>query len=190
VDETVLLDAADGDLDDPVAVFADDRFLGDDVGDVLADPLPHLVAVAGGGPAPPAARRGGGGGAPPAPRRPSASVFPEIIGGVLEDHVDAIRAVAVVDQVLHHHVVLVGLFFVAGARLGDDAADVAYPRHQALLDRLTQRLIALVRDANVAPAGGPQIGDDFLAESLRRRTDDGDLFLDRLQKALVRLQLF
>ena len=46
VDEAVLADAADRDLDDLVAVLPDDRLFRDDVGDVVADRLPHLQAVA------------------------------------------------------------------------------------------------------------------------------------------------
>jgi hypothetical protein len=46
VDEAVLFDAADRDLDDTVPVFADDRLLGDDVGDVMADRLVDFFPVA------------------------------------------------------------------------------------------------------------------------------------------------
>src|SRR5262249_5193906 len=42
VDEAVLLDAADRDLDDAIAALPDDRLLGDDVRDVVADGLAHL----------------------------------------------------------------------------------------------------------------------------------------------------
>ncbi len=47
VDELVLADAADGDLDDLLAVLPDDRLLRDDVRDVLADRLADLEPVAG-----------------------------------------------------------------------------------------------------------------------------------------------
>jgi len=47
VDELVFADAADRDLDDLVPVFPDDRLLRDDVGNVLADRLADLQAVAG-----------------------------------------------------------------------------------------------------------------------------------------------
>src|SRR3989454_5037141 len=46
VDELVLADAADGDLDDLLAVLPDDRLLRDDVRDVLADRLADLQTVA------------------------------------------------------------------------------------------------------------------------------------------------
>jgi len=46
VDEAVLLDAAQRDLDDAVAVFADDRFFGDDVRDIFADRLADFLAMA------------------------------------------------------------------------------------------------------------------------------------------------
>src|SRR5208283_4024421 len=51
VDEAVFLDSAQRNLDDLVLVFADDRFFGDDIGDILAnrfaDLLPMAQAVAG-----------------------------------------------------------------------------------------------------------------------------------------------
>ena len=43
--EAELLDAADGDLDDLVAALPDDRFFGDQIGDVLAHHLAHFLAV-------------------------------------------------------------------------------------------------------------------------------------------------
>src|ERR1700736_1530390 len=46
IDEAVFLDAAQGDLDDAVAVFADDRFLGDDVCYIFADRLANFLAMA------------------------------------------------------------------------------------------------------------------------------------------------
>src|SRR5262249_29165504 len=56
VDEAVLADAADRDLDDPIAVLSDDGLLRDDVGDVLANGLadfePVPCPVAGGAVAP------------------------------------------------------------------------------------------------------------------------------------------
>src|SRR5215813_15235527 len=54
------------------------------------------------------------------------SVLPEVVGRVLEHDVDAARAVARLEQVLDHGVVLVGLLLVACPRLRDDAADVAH----------------------------------------------------------------
>src|SRR5262249_13240389 len=45
VDEAVLLDAADGNLDDALAILCDDRFLGDDIGDAFANRLAHLLPV-------------------------------------------------------------------------------------------------------------------------------------------------
>ena len=44
--EAVLLDAAERNLDHAVAVFADDRFFGDDVRDIFADRLADLLAMA------------------------------------------------------------------------------------------------------------------------------------------------
>src|SRR5262249_27889500 len=62
VDEAILADAADRDLDDPIAVLSDDGFLRDDVRDVLADRLADLHAmprtVARGAIAPLGVRRG------------------------------------------------------------------------------------------------------------------------------------
>ena len=46
VDEAVLLDAAERDLDHAVAVFADDRFFGDDVRDIFADRFADFLAMA------------------------------------------------------------------------------------------------------------------------------------------------
>src|SRR4029077_1496962 len=63
------------------------------------------------------------------------SVLPEVVGGVLEDHVHAALAVAVLQQVGDHRVVLLGLLLVAGARLRDDARDIADGGHELLLDR-------------------------------------------------------
>jgi hypothetical protein len=45
IDETVLFDAANRHLDDAFAVLPDDRFFGDDVGDILADRLANLLAM-------------------------------------------------------------------------------------------------------------------------------------------------
>ena len=45
VEESILFDAADRDLDHAVAGAADDRLLGDDVGDVLANRGSNLLAV-------------------------------------------------------------------------------------------------------------------------------------------------
>ena len=123
VDEAILLDAADRDLDDAIAILPDDRLLGDDVGDVLADRLAHLVAVPGAVAGGAVAALGVGGAegrkmlstgiieslarsagrrGDAAPAGPMPSVLPEVVGGVLEDDVDAVGAVPVVDQVLHH----------------------------------------------------------------------------------------
>src|SRR6266478_3869598 len=118
------------------------------------------------------------------------SVLPEVVGGVLEHDVHAALAIARVEEVLHHRVVLLRLLLVPRARLGDDAADVAHRRHQLLLDRFLERLVAPVADAVAPAARRPEIGDDLLAEAFRRGTDDRDLLLDRLQEALVGLQLF
>ena len=46
VHEAVFLDAANGHFDDPIIVLADDRFLGNDVGDVVADRLADFLTVA------------------------------------------------------------------------------------------------------------------------------------------------
>src|SRR5439155_2596135 len=46
VDEAVLFHAADRDLDDLISGLADDGFLGNEVGDVIANRLAHLLAVA------------------------------------------------------------------------------------------------------------------------------------------------
>src|SRR5262245_40231380 len=58
---------------------------------------------------------GGGAGGTDRRRR---SVLPEVVGSVLQNHVDAALAVAGVEEVLHHRVVLGVLLLVAGARLG------------------------------------------------------------------------
>src|SRR6266498_5883133 len=86
-----------------------------------------------------------------------ASVFPQVVRRVLQDDVDAARAIAVLEQVLHHRVVLLALLLVAGAGLGDDAADVSHRRHELLLDRFLQRLVALVADPVAAAARGPEV---------------------------------
>src|SRR5208283_232674 len=150
-DETVFLDSAQRNLDDAVPVFADDRFFGDDVGDIFADRLTHLLAVA----QPVAGRAIGafGVGDPvfaedcvTAAHRllsPS-SILPQIVCRVLEHDVHARFAVAVLEQVFHHRAVLLALLLVAGARLGDDARDVADAGHQLFLDRFLERLVALV----------------------------------------------
>ena len=46
VDEAVFLDPAQRNLDDAVLVFADDRFFGDDVGDIFADRFADFLAMA------------------------------------------------------------------------------------------------------------------------------------------------
>src|SRR5262249_13520889 len=45
IDEPVLLDPAQRNLDHAIAIFADDRFLGDYVRDVLADRLANLLTM-------------------------------------------------------------------------------------------------------------------------------------------------
>src|SRR5205823_13183281 len=54
------------------------------------------------------------------------SVLPEIVGGLLEHHVDAALAVPRIEEVLHHGDVLRRLFLVPGACLGGAAGDVAH----------------------------------------------------------------
>ena len=46
VDKAVLFNSADRHLDDAVAIFADNRLLGDDVGNVPANGIAYLFAVA------------------------------------------------------------------------------------------------------------------------------------------------
>src|SRR3712207_8209868 len=65
------------------------------------------------------------------------SVLPEVVGGVLQDRVDAVLVVALLHEVFHHRIVLLALLVVPGARLGDDPADVADRVHQ---DRKSTRL--------------------------------------------------
>src|SRR5262249_410184 len=117
------------------------------------------------------------------------SVLPEVVGRVLEHDVDTARAVAGLEQVLHHGVVLVGLLLVARPSLRDDAADVTHGGYQLLLDGLLQRLVGAIGDTFAAPARSPEVRDDFLAEPLGRGADDGDLLLDGLEESLVGLQL-
>src|SRR5256712_7007625 len=117
------------------------------------------------------------------------SVLPEVVGGVLEHDVHAALAIARVEEVLHHRIVLLRLLLVPRARLGDDAADVAHRRHELLLDCFLERLVGAVGDALAATARRPEVGDDFLTEPFGRRADDRDLLLDRLEEALVGLQL-
>src|SRR4029077_19776377 len=109
--------------------------------------------------------------------RPSAagSVLPEVVGRVLEHDVDAAFAVPVVQEVLHHRIVLAGLLLVTGACLRDDPADVAHRRHELLLDGLLERLVAAVADLLPAPALRPEIRDHLLAEALGGGADDRDL---------------
>src|SRR5208337_2616718 len=45
-DEAVFLDSAQRNLDHAVFVFADDRFFGDDVGDIFADGFADFLAMA------------------------------------------------------------------------------------------------------------------------------------------------
>src|SRR6266478_1128461 len=117
------------------------------------------------------------------------SVLPEVVGGVLEHDVHAALAIARVEEVLHHRVVLLRLLLVPRARLGDNAADVAHRRHELLLDRFLERLVGTVGDALAAAARRPEVGDHLLTEPFGRRADDRDLLLDRLEEALVGLQL-
>ena len=46
VNESILLHPSYRHLNDPVVVFTDDRFFGDNVGDVVADRLTHFLAMA------------------------------------------------------------------------------------------------------------------------------------------------
>src|SRR6266566_3098256 len=117
------------------------------------------------------------------------SVLPEVVGGVLEHDVHAALAIARVEEVLHHRVVLLRLLLVTRARLGDDAADVAHRRHELLLDRFLERLVGAIGDALAAAARRPEVGDHLLTEPFGGRADDRDLLLDRLQEPLVGLQL-
>src|SRR5262249_23468808 len=118
------------------------------------------------------------------------SVLPEVVRGVLQHHVHARFAVAVFQQVLYHRVVLAALLFIAGARLGDDARDVAHRGHELLFDCFLERFVAPVADLLPAARGRPQVGDYFLAEAVRRRTDDRDLLFDGLEEAFVGRQFF
>src|SRR6266404_9718307 len=92
------------------------------------------------------------------------SVLPEVVGGVLEHDVHAALAIARVEEVLHHRVVLLRLLLVPRARLGDDAANVAHRRHELLLDRFLERLVGAVGDALAAAARRPEVGDHLLTE--------------------------
>src|SRR5580658_168939 len=44
-DEAVFLDSAQRNLDDAILVFADDRFFGDDVGDIFANRFANLLPM-------------------------------------------------------------------------------------------------------------------------------------------------
>src|SRR5579875_1039525 len=116
-------------------------------------------------------------------------VLPEIIGCILEHHVDARLAVAVVQQILDHGVVLVGLFLVTGASLGDDARDIAYRGHQLLFDRFLEWFIAALAYLLTPARSRPQVRDHLLTKAFGGRADDRYLLLDRFQEALVRSQL-
>src|SRR5581483_10478991 len=122
--------------------------------------------------------------------RQLASILPEVVGGVLEHHVHAARAVAVVEQGLDHGVVFFRLLLVAHARFGNDPAQIAHRGDELFLDRFLQRLVTAVVDLFAAPVGCPEIGDHLLAKAVGRRADDRDLLLDGLHKALVGRQLF
>src|ERR1044071_241175 len=82
-------------------------------------------------------------------------ILPEIIRGILEHHVDAARAVAMVEQGFDHGVVFFRLLFVAHARFGDDPAQIAHRGDEFLLDRFLQGLIAPVIDLFAAPVRRP-----------------------------------
>src|SRR5262249_23275018 len=196
VDESVLADAANRHLDDAIAVLSDDGFLRDDVRDVLADRLADLQAmprtITRGAVAPFGVRRGirteyGVGHPGRLPGR--TSVLPEVVRGVLEHDVDAARAVAGLEEVLDHRVVLLRLLLVTRPRLRDDAADVAAGGRQLVLEGLLGGLVGGVGDPLSPPAGRPQVGDALLPEAFRRRADDRDLLLDGLEESLVGLQL-
>jgi predicted dehydrogenase len=138
VNESILLHPSDRHLDDPVVVFTDDRFLGDNVGDVVADRLTHFLAmaqtVAGAAVTALAGRWMVG-----AENRFHVSdvtyhddeaamvmlVFPQIVRRILENHIDAAMAVTAVEKVLHHRVVFLRLLLVTHPRLGDDPAQVS-----------------------------------------------------------------
>jgi hypothetical protein len=45
INETVFFDAANGHFDDAVSIFADDRLLGNNVCDVIADRFPNLLPM-------------------------------------------------------------------------------------------------------------------------------------------------
>ena len=75
-----------------------------------------------------------------------ASVFPQIIRGILQDHIHTILAVAVSQQVLHHHVVFLSLAFVPRARFRHYTADVPDRGHELFLYGLFQRFVAQVAD--------------------------------------------
>src|SRR5262249_26308302 len=83
------------------------------------------------------------------------SILPEVIGGVLQHHVHARFTVAVFQQVLYHRIVLAALLFVAGARLRDNARDVAYRGHELLFDCFLERFVAAVADLLAAARGRP-----------------------------------
>src|SRR5713101_7542159 len=117
------------------------------------------------------------------------SVLPEVVGGVLEHDVHAALAIARVEEVLHHRVVLLRLLLVPRARLGDDAADVAHRRHELLLDRFLERLVGAIGDALAAAARRPEVGDHLLTEPFGRRADDRDLLLVGVDERLGDLLL-
>ena len=204
VDKTVLFDAPNRHFNDPIAVLADDRFFGDDVGDVVADRfadfLPMAQAVAGAAVAALAGGRmvGAKDRFHASSRRLVATtrslsqclIFPQIVRRIFENHIHATVTVPVVEEVLHHRVVLLRLLFVAHSRLGNHSAEIPDRRDQLFLDGLLQRLVAPVVDLLAPAVGRPQIGDDFLAETVGGRADDGDLLFDGFHEAFVRRQLF
>src|SRR5687768_6915161 len=53
------------------------------------------------------------------------SVLPKIVGGVLENDVDATRAVAVLEQILDHNVILFRLFLVTHPRFRNNPAEIS-----------------------------------------------------------------
>src|SRR5206468_948155 len=75
---------------------------------------------------------------------PRRLIFPEIIRRVLEDHVDAAGAVAVVEKIFHHRVVLVRLLLIAHPGFGDDPTQVSHGCDQLLFNRLFEWLVAPV----------------------------------------------
>src|SRR5438132_3378235 len=94
------------------------------------------------------------------------SVLPEVVGGVLEHDVHAALAIARVEEVLHHRVVLLRLLLVPRARLGDDAADVAHRRHELLLDRFLHHVDEGLADVDRVDAVALHVVGERVVERL------------------------